>query len=101
MKPTILMMGHTMPELAARKGDFCDWYAQSIGWSLDRFQVVDVVGGEPLPAPEQVEGLIISGSAHSVTDEAPWSVAAGQWATQVVRAGIPTLAICYGHQLGI
>jgi len=99
MKPTILMMGHTMPELAARKGDFCHWYAEKIGWSLDRFVVVDVVGGEALPDPASVEGLIISGSAHCVADEAPWSVAAGKWASQVVRSGVPTLAICYGHQL--
>ncbi len=99
MKPVILMMGHTMPELAARRGDFHDWYAHQIGWSADRFHVVDVVGGEPLPDPHGVDGLIISGSAHSVVDEADWSVAAGQWASQVGRAGIPTLAICYGHQL--
>tara|TARA_B100001093_G_scaffold512700_1_gene583071 strand:+ start:277 stop:993 length:717 start_codon:yes stop_codon:yes gene_type:complete len=99
MKPVILMTGHTMPELAARRGDFDLWYAQLAGWSPDRFHVVDAVGGEPLPNPHNVDALIVSGSAHSVADYAAWSVASGQFMTEVVNAGIPTLGICYGHQL--
>jgi GMP synthase (glutamine-hydrolysing) len=99
MKPVILMTGHTMPELSDRRGDFDQWYANAVGWSVDRFHVVDAVGGDPLPNPHNVDALIMSGSALCVQDHAPWSVKAGHWASQVVEAGIPTLGICYGHQL--
>ncbi len=99
MKPTILMTGHTMPELAARRGDFDLWYAQLAGWSPDRFHVVDAVGGAPLPHPHNVDALIVSGSAHCVSDYEDWSIAAGEFMADVVNAGIPTLGICYGHQL--
>jgi len=99
MKPVVLMTGHTMQELIDRKGDFDQWYANALGWSVDRFHVVDVVGGEVLPDPRRVDGLIISGSVHCVQDYAPWSVRAGRWVKEVVNAGIPTLGICYGHQL--
>ena len=99
MKPVILMTGHTMPELAARRGDFDLWYAQLAGWSPDRFHVVDAVGGETLPHPHNVDALIVSGSAHCVVDYEEWSVASGRFMTEVVNAGIPTLGICYGHQL--
>jgi GMP synthase (glutamine-hydrolysing) len=88
-----------MPALAERRGDFDQWYAARIGWSHDRFHVVDAVNGEILPKAHNVDGLIISGSAHCVQDYAPWSVKAGQWIADVVEAGIPTLGICYGHQL--
>jgi len=99
MKPVILMTGHTMPELSKRRGDFDQWYANAVGWSVEQFHVVDAVGGAKLPHPHNIDALIMSGSAHCVQDQAPWSVTAGQWACQVIEAGIPTLGICYGHQL--
>ena len=93
------MTGHTMPELARRKGDFDTWFARRFGWPVDRFRVVDAVGGESLPAPGSVDGLIISGSAHCVHDYADWSVRAGHWISEVMTLGTPTLGVCYGHQL--
>ena len=43
MKPVILMTGHTMPELSARRGDFDQWYADLFGWRLDDLHVVDAM----------------------------------------------------------
>ena len=88
-----------MPELMQRKGDFDAWFARRFGWSVDRFRVVDAVGGESLPPAGSVEGLVISGSAHCVHDYAEWSVRAGHWIAEVMALGTPTLGVCYGHQL--
>ena len=99
VKPTILMTGHTMPELAERKGDFDAWFARRFGWPVHRFRVVDAVGGEALPPAGSVDGLVISGSAHCVHDYPDWSVRAGAWIAEVIALGIPTLGVCYGHQL--
>ena len=93
------MTGHTMPELSARKGDFDEWFAQLFGWPKDRFHVVDAIGGDPLPDPSGVDGLIISGSACSVTERPDWSVRSGKWVGSVIESMIPVLGICYGHQL--
>ena len=62
MKPVILMTGHTMPELAARRGDYDTWYARACGVTVARLQAVDAVGGAPLPDPNGVDALIVSGS---------------------------------------
>ena len=99
MKPTILMTGHTMPALLAEKGDFDRWFARRFGWPVERFRVIDAIGGEALPLAGSVEGLIISGSAHCVHDYADWSVQSGEWIAEVMARGTPILGVCYGHQL--
>jgi len=99
MKPVILRTGKTFPELRETKGEFEAWFARGLGWSVDRFAVVDGVDGDPLPDPGGIDGLFITGSAKSVHDKEPWSVRAGEWVARVMEAGIPILGVCYGHQL--
>ena len=99
MKPVILMTGHTMPELSARRGDFDAWYGKLFGWKPREMHVVDAIGGEPLPNPGYLDGLVVSVSACSVLDYPDWSVKAGKWILEVMEQGVPVLAICYGHQL--
>jgi len=99
MKPVILMTGHTFGPLQARLGDFEAWFARIAGWSVDRFTVIDAIGGAPLPGPASVEPVIVTGSAASVHHRAEWSVRAGEWLRAVVVADIPVLGVCYGHQL--
>ncbi|MEE2789421.1 MAG: glutamine amidotransferase [Myxococcota bacterium] len=93
------MTGHTMPELSARRGDFDRWYADLFGWRPSDVHVVDAIGGDTFPHAELVDGLIISGSACTVLDRAPWSEASKSWILDVIQHGIPTLGVCYGHQL--
>ncbi len=45
------------------------------------------------------DGIIILGSASSVNDSEPWQVAMNAWLLPRMRKGIPTLGLCYGHQL--
>ena len=88
-----------MPDLAKRRGDFDQWFARRFGWPVDSFQVIDAVGGQALPAPDTIDALIISGSAHTLTDYADWSVRATAWVELVLSHGTPTLGVCYGHQM--
>lgn len=44
-------------------------------------------------------GIIVLGSASSVNDAEPWQLAMNAWLKPRLDAGIPTIGICYGHQL--
>ncbi|MFN3200905.1 MAG: glutamine amidotransferase [Bradymonadia bacterium] len=99
MKPILLKTGRTFPELKARRGDYEDWFAAALGWSVDQLELIDVTDVEaPLPEPG-VDALIITGSPASVHHREPWSERAGAWVKAVVEAGVPTLGVCYGHQI--
>ena len=46
-----------------------------------------------------LKGIIIFGSAASVNDRAPWQEALETWIRPYLMRGVPTLGICYGHQM--
>jgi GMP synthase (glutamine-hydrolysing) len=56
--------------------------------------------GDPLPAPEDLGGLVVMGGAMSVhdTDEFPWLETERRWIAETVDAGLPVLGVCLGAQ---
>ena len=44
-------------------------------------------------------GIIIFGSASSVTERVGWQHRLEMWLMPAMKRGIPTLGICYGHQM--
>jgi len=99
MRIAILQCGHPQPDLLARRGPYARWIAERLGATPDAVEILDAVGGARLPSPTGIDGLFVTGSPHSVRDHAPWSVDATGWLAAAVGAGVPTLAICYGHQM--
>ncbi len=95
----ILKTGGTLPGLAAARGDFEDWTRAGLGAAPDEVRVIDAQRGDPLPDYADLAGVIITGSHDMVTDRRPWSERLAAWLPGVVERGIPTLGICYGHQL--
>jgi len=53
------------------------------------------------PALEDVDGVVIGGSEVGVYDEPdqPWITDQKRFARRLVEEGIPTLGICFGHQI--
>jgi GMP synthase (glutamine-hydrolysing) len=98
-KLIILKLGDTLPELAARRGDFEDWFITGLGLASEQLAVFDPRTGADFPPLEQVAGVVLTGSHNMVTERLDWSERAAQWTKAVVEAGIPTLGVCYGHQL--
>ncbi len=47
----------------------------------------------------RVHGLILFGSGASVHDRFPWQLELERWCLPLMEAGIPTLGLCYGHQM--
>lgn len=99
MRLTILKTGRPSDALCAARGEYVQWFADALGWPVERFDVVDATANAPLPAFPNMSGLIVTGSPLSVHDRPAWSVRAGEWLLAAVRADVPTLGVCYGHQL--
>jgi GMP synthase (glutamine-hydrolysing) len=100
MKKTIILkLGSTLPRLAAELGDFEQWIASPLNEYRQQLAVVDPPAGDRLPPAEEIAGVIMTGSHAMVTDKLAWSERVAGWLPDVVSQGVPTLGICYGHQL--
>ena len=97
----VLRAGDAVPEVAAHRGEFFGWIRAGVGpaWR-GRWREVDLRDeGATLPRPGEAAGYIITGSACSVTERAPWMLRAEQWLREAVAEHVPLLGICFGHQL--
>lgn len=100
MKPVLIIKtGSTYPEISRERGDFEDWIIAGMGLDRKQFLMVDVSLGESLPVYDEISGIAITGSHAMVTDHADWNERTAAWLASVVERNIPTLGICYGHQL--
>ena len=88
-----------MPELQQQRGDFEDWMIEALAVCRSQVETVDVTVGERLPAFHQVSGIVITGSHAMVTEHHDWSEYLAEWIKVAADKQIPTLGICYGHQL--
>ncbi|GLS16410.1 glutamine amidotransferase [Hydrogenophaga electricum] len=94
----ILKTGATHAHIRERLGDFDDWIASGLSAGGATAMAHDARTGVP-PAPDTFSGVVITGSHAMVSDREPWSEALVPWLQTAVALGVPTLGICYGHQL--
>ena len=100
MKPVLIIRTGRAPDpIRARHGDFAHWFRVAAGVASSRLRIVDVAAGEPLPAPREVAGAILTGSAAMVTEKLAWSEMTAGWIRQAMDAQTPLFGVCYGHQL--
>lgn len=60
---------------------------------------VDLRNGAALPAPATLFATVVTGSSSSVTERSPWMLRAEEYLRVLTSASVPTLGICFGHQL--
>jgi GMP synthase-like glutamine amidotransferase len=63
------------------------------------FDVIDVIGGEPLPRVGDHDAILITGSRHGATDALPWIDALRVLIRTCAEQRIPLVGVCFGHQL--
>lgn len=95
----IIKTGNTFPEISKDRGDFEDWIMAGMGLDRKRFLIVNVSQGEALPDYDGISGIVITGSHAMVTDHYDWNERTANWLVVAIKRKIPTLGICYGHQL--
>lgn len=93
----LVKTGCTIEQIKPRHGDFENWFAAGMG--ITDFLQIDVFRQQPLPAPADLAGVVITGSPAMVSAREDWSERTAEWLRHVVHAGIPVLGVCYGHQL--
>jgi GMP synthase (glutamine-hydrolysing) len=93
MKPVLLVVcGDPPPDLEAERGGYDAWFAATIDGPT---RSVDA-RTQRLPDPSSYSAIVVSGSGSGVHEELPWMVEAARW---LISHDLPTLGVCFGHQL--
>jgi GMP synthase (glutamine-hydrolysing) len=99
VKPiAILIAGDPVPLAQERRGAFASMIRRA-GGADQSWTEVDLRTGAALPPSDSVAGVIVTGSASSVTDREAWTLRGEELLRQLMAAQVPVLGICYGHQM--
>jgi GMP synthase (glutamine-hydrolysing) len=96
----VLVTGDPIVQTRATRGDFLELIRgaapshAALTWHAHDARVLDV-----LPDLTDALAVIVTGSPLSVTERAPWMERAAAALRELVRAEVPVLGICFGHQL--
>lgn len=101
MKITILEVGEVPKPLQAQFKSypdmFIDMFAQTD--AAFEFDVAHIAAGDPFPRLDEVEALLIPGSAAGVYDELEWMEPLRQFIRDAYALSIPMVGVCFGHQI--
>jgi GMP synthase (glutamine-hydrolysing) len=95
----ILVAGQPVDRVAAKRGAYPEIVRRAAGPRALPWIAVDLRVEDPLPSPDTLAAVVVTGSAASVTERAPWMLRAEAYLRALVAARVPTLGICFGHQL--
>jgi GMP synthase (glutamine-hydrolysing) len=95
----ILVTGDPIESVKATRGSYADMIRAVAGDVLLPFVDIDIRAGGVLPNPRTFAGVVVTGSASSVTDREEWVVEGEAYLRRVVDERVPVFGICFGHQM--
>lgn len=99
-KILIIKCGEAFPKIKEQFGDFDEMIMETAGVSKKNVIVSSVYQDiNSLPSLQEIGAIIITGSHAMVTNYEEWSVNLAAWLRDIQKEKIPTLGICYGHQI--
>jgi len=100
MKLTIIETGLVPEPIRGNFEDYPAMFRRMMDGVGDyAFETVSVIKGEALPAPEALEGVMITGSPSGVYDDEPWIGPLMDFIRGAAAVDVPTVGICFGHQI--
>lgn len=96
----ILVAGEPVPSVHASRGGFPELIQQATGGTWQgEWATVDLRAGTALPEGREFAGVVVTGSAESLTARRPWMDRGLAYVQDLVHHAVPTLGICFGHQM--
>jgi GMP synthase (glutamine-hydrolysing) len=80
-------------------GDYPAWFSRALGFQMPVVRAHEGVLLGPALDREKPQGILVTGSPLSVTEDAPWMLQLGDDLLRVAARGTQVLGVCFGHQL--
>lgn len=95
----VLVTGDPTPLVRDARGDFPRLFEDALGdaWR-GRTIAIDVRTSTPA-LPTDAEAIVVTGSSAHLEERAPWMLATEAVLREAVDRRVPTLGVCFGHQL--
>ena len=100
LRCVVVVCGEPEPAVQAEHGDFGRWFVRALGAEAAT-RVIDVRATPASPAwLDDCDALVVSGSPHAVFEPHPWLPPLEELLRDAVcTRALPTLGVCFGHQL--
>jgi GMP synthase (glutamine-hydrolysing) len=97
----VLVVEPGVPEagIAARHGEYYDWFRAVPDVDARGFEVARPFRGEEVPPLERYDAVIVTGAQGAVYEPEPWLAPFGERLRAFAAGGGAVLGVCYGHQL--
>ncbi|MEM8729114.1 MAG: type 1 glutamine amidotransferase [Pseudomonadota bacterium] len=99
MKLGILQTGHAPEAMYDQTGDYHQLFERLLDGNGFSFETWSVVDGVPMPAADDADGWLITGSRHGAYEDHPWIAPLEALIRSIDDTGQPLVGICFGHQI--
>jgi len=101
MKLTIILAGENPSSLQGDFGPYANKFKKMFlnADASFTFNEITVHAGENIPDPDQLEGVIVTGSAAGVYDDLPWMEPLRKFIRLAYEKNLAMVGICFGHQI--
>ncbi|WP_428264176.1 type 1 glutamine amidotransferase [Haliangium sp.] len=95
---SLYVTGAPSGPIRERYGTYVDWFGRLLATHEVEMRPVDAIAGETVEL-DQVDGVVITGSASSLTAPEPWMEPGLALVRAAHARNTPLLGVCFGHQL--